>query len=198
MAYTIEHLPKERWQGYILPMRYTSDSYYDVRVDRTADGFAASFRKTPARPPIEHTPEEYDFPDRLYAEYYEGAFAWGIVQDKELLAAIETCPETWSNRLRVTELWVAEELRGQGIGRALLNLAKEQAGRERRRAVILETQSCNANAIGFYLHEGLTLTGFDACCYRNDDLDRKEVRLELRSEERRVGKECRSRWSPYH
>ena len=179
MAYTIEHLPKERWQGYILPMRYTSDSYYDVRVDRTADGFAASFRKTPARPPIEHTPEEYDFPDRLYAEYYEGAFAWGIVRDKELLAAIETCPETWSNRLRVTELWVAEELRGQGIGRALLNLAKEQAGRERRRAVILETQSCNANAIGFYLHEGLTLTGFDACCYRNDDLDRKEVRLEL-------------------
>ena len=25
----------------------------------------------------------------------------------------------------------------------------------------------------------MTLTGFDACCYRNDDLDRKEVRLEL-------------------
>ena len=25
-----------------------------------------------------------------------------------------------------------------------------------------------------------------------------EVRVELRSEERRVGKECRSRWSPYH
>ena len=26
-------------------------------------------------------------------------------------------------------------------------------------------------------------------CYRNED---------IRSEERRVGKECRSRWSPYH
>ena len=25
-----------------------------------------------------------------------------------------------------------------------------------------------------------------------------ELREELRSEERRVGKECRSRWSPYH
>ena len=25
-----------------------------------------------------------------------------------------------------------------------------------------------------------------------------EVLLDLRSEERRVGKECRSRWSPYH
>ena len=27
------------------------------------------------------------------------------------------------------------------------------------------------------------------------DVDNKEI---IRSEERRVGKECRSRWSPYH
>ena len=26
----------------------------------------------------------------------------------------------------------------------------------------------------------------------------KEYGMEMRSEERRVGKECRSRWSPYH
>ena len=26
----------------------------------------------------------------------------------------------------------------------------------------------------------------------------KEIELDVRSEERRVGKECRSRWSPYH
>ena len=25
-----------------------------------------------------------------------------------------------------------------------------------------------------------------------------KVKIEIRSEERRVGKECRSRWSPYH
>ena len=29
-------------------------------------------------------------------------------------------------------------------------------------------------------------------------LDREAYALVLRSEERRVGKECRSRWSPYH
>ena len=28
--------------------------------------------------------------------------------------------------------------------------------------------------------------------------EEKERRILLRSEERRVGKECRSRWSPYH
>ena len=31
-----------------------------------------------------------------------------------------------------------------------------------------------------------------------DSAERLEVYLVYRSEERRVGKECRSRWSPYH
>src|SRR2546421_7704810 len=31
-----------------------------------------------------------------------------------------------------------------------------------------------------------------------DSVARSDHRLLLRSEERRVGKECRSRWSPYH
>ena len=29
-------------------------------------------------------------------------------------------------------------------------------------------------------------------------LEPMNIKLEKRSEERRVGKECRSRWSPYH
>src|SRR5258707_4036100 len=31
-----------------------------------------------------------------------------------------------------------------------------------------------------------------------EDTNQIELRLDHRSEERRVGKECRSRWSPYH
>ena len=31
-----------------------------------------------------------------------------------------------------------------------------------------------------------------------DDMDRQYFSTAIRSEERRVGKECRSRWSPYH
>ena len=34
-----------------------------------------------------------------------------------------------------------------------------------------------------------------APAYREKEI---EIRNEIRSEERRVGKECRSRWSPYH
>ena|SRR5258705_11371436 len=42
----------------------------------------------------------------------------------------------------------------------------------------------------------------DGLCYQDDGgnwLDSEELfELDVRSEERRVGKECRSRWSPYH
>ena len=34
--------------------------------------------------------------------------------------------------------------------------------------------------------------------YGSHVFDRKKMQEYLRSEERRVGKECRSRWSPYH
>lgn len=178
-AYEIVPLPKEKWQGAPIPMCYTAAEYYDVAVEQTETGFQVTLEKKTFAEPVTHTPEEYDFPDRLYQEHWEKAYAWGVVENGEMVACIETCPEEWSNRLMVTELWVHEDYRRRGIAHALMALAKEQARRERRRALILETQSCNVGAIAFYLQEGFTLMGFDSCCYQNHDLERKEVRLDL-------------------
>ncbi|MFQ9511281.1 MAG: GNAT family N-acetyltransferase, partial [Lachnospiraceae bacterium] len=179
MNYNIEYLRREQWKGYPLPIGYRTEAYYNVVVEETNDGFSMNMKKMKFDSPVIHTPEENNYPDKLYEEHWEGAFAWGVRIDGKLVAAIETCPEEWSNRLRITELWVDETYQKKGIGQALMNIAKKQAIRERRRAIILETQSCNVNAIGFYLHEGFTLIGFDSCCYANNDLDRKEVRIEL-------------------
>lgn len=179
IAYEIVPLPRDKWQGTPIPMRYTATEYYDVAVERTENGFQVTLEKKFFAEPVTHTPEEYDFPDKLYQEHWEKACAWGVVQNGEMIACIETCPEEWSNRLMVTELWVHEEYRRQGIAHALMALAREQVRREGRRALILETQSCNAAAIAFYLREGFTLIGFDSCCYQNGDLERKEVRLDL-------------------
>lgn len=179
MKYEIVHLPKEEWKGKVLPIAYTSYQYYDVNVDKTPKGYLIQIEKKDLVDPITHTPEEYDYPDKLYQEHYEHAYAWGVIEKDELIAAIETEQELWSNRLRITELWVAEQYQKQGIGHALIEVAKEQARRERRRAIILETQSCNVNAIDFYQHEGFTLIGMDSCCYKNNDIERKEVRLEF-------------------
>ena len=174
-------LPKEQWKGVAIPLATRSDSYYDVEIsplDR--DGCTVSFARKKAEREIVHTPEEYDFPDALYQDYWENAEAYGVVGDGgKLMACIEVCPEEWSNRLLVTELWVAEELRGKGVGKRLMDKAKEVAVRQGRRAIILETQSCNTNAIGFYLHQGFELIGFDTCCYTNNDIGRREVRMNL-------------------
>ncbi|GKU30493.1 GNAT family N-acetyltransferase [Clostridium folliculivorans] len=179
MKYEIIHLPKEKWKGTLIPIKYTTDKYYDVMVNKTDKGFVIDIEKKAFNEPVTHSPEECDFPDKLYQDHWENAYAWGVVIDDELVAAIETDEELWSNRLRITELWVAEKYQKQGIGHALIEMAKEQARRERRRAIILETQSCNVNAVDFYQHEGFTLIGMDTCCYRNNDLQRKEVRLEF-------------------
>lgn len=204
MKYEIIHLPKDKWKGTIIPIKYTTDKYYDVIVNKTDKGFAIEIEKKDFTEPVTHTPEEYDFPDKLYEDHWENAYAWGVLVNDELVAAIETYQELWSNRLRITELWVAEEYQKQGIGHALIEMAKEQARRERRRAIILETQSCNVNAVDFYQHEGFSLIGMDTCCYKNNDLQRKEVRLEfgwlqeenkrLNHEEIEVRKETKNDW----
>lgn len=176
-------LPKEEWEGTPIPMRYTTEEYYDLEVERSTEGYDIKIHKCRFESSVSHYPEEHDFPDKLYQPHWEKARAWGIVSDtddkQKLLACIETCPEEWSNRLMVTELWVHETLRRQGIAHRLMAVAKEQAVREQRRAVILETQSCNVGAISFYEKEGFKLIGYDSCCYSNEDVKRREVRINM-------------------
>ena len=181
MEYGIVALPKEKWKGAVIPMVTRSGSYYDIEMSPlNGEGCKISLVRKQAEKEIVHTPEEYDFPDRLYQDHWEGAEAYGVISGEgEMLACIEVCPEEWSNRLMVTELWVCEELRRKGVGKRLMDKAKEVALRQNRRAVILETQSCNTGAIAFYLRQGFELIGFDTCCYTNDDVGRREVRLDL-------------------
>ena len=72
-----------------------------------------------------------------------------------------------------------EDRRRKGLGGALVAFAKSEAVREGRRALVLETQSCNTGAIAFYRRAGFSLIGLDTCCYSNEDVSRGEVRLEL-------------------
>ena len=42
------------------------------------------------------------------------------------------------------------------------------------------------------------LLAVSSCSYDNFEEPKAKLTGKARSEERRVGKECRSRWSPYH
>ncbi len=175
----IHKLGKDTWKGTLLPIEYTSKEYYDVDLQRTDDGFQISIQKKKFTKPFIHSLEDSEYQDKLYEDWWEDAEAFGITEDNKLLAAIEICPESWTNRLIITELFVDEKLRGQGYGKKLLDIAKKITVEKNYRTLILETQSSNINAVDFYLHAGFTLIGFDSCCYTNTDLERKEVRLNM-------------------
>ncbi|MDR2899162.1 MAG: GNAT family N-acetyltransferase [Clostridiales bacterium] len=169
-------LEEELWKGYILTFHYISYNYFDVRIELSEIGFNFQFVKTPFDKPYEKNP---DTSDSLFKAHWEDVKAWGIVDNGRLVAAIETSVEAWNNRLRVTELWVDDNYRRQKIGTRLMDLAVKRARGENRRAVILETQTCNENAIAFYINYGFKPIGFDLCAYSNRDIERKESRLEM-------------------
>ena len=169
-------LDRGKWQDYRLEFHYVSYNYFDVEINRSENGFQVSFIKKPYETPFEFMPSDTD---KLFQPHWNDVKAWGIEGNGRLLAAIETAVEEWSNRLRVTELWIDDAYRRRGIGTALMDIAMQRARDEKRRAIMLETQSRNEGAIAFYLAYGFTLIGFDACAYQNNDLIRKEVRMEM-------------------
>jgi len=174
MTKNINQITQERWNSHVLNFHYTSKNYYDVAISRDSNSFNVSFTKKPF-----DTQVSKSFEDKLFQPWNEDVKSWGIIENDNIVAVIETAVESWSNRLRISELWIDDVYHRQGIGTALMNLAVQRAKDENRRMIILETQSCNENAIAFYLAYGFTLVGFDTCCYGNDDIAKKEVRLEF-------------------
>src|SRR5258708_26552560 len=54
----------------------------------------------------------------------------------------------------------------------------------------------NENFVGICTKAAISTS--DIVCYKQIQVLCYQLGLRIRSEERRVGKECRSRWSPYH
>lgn len=169
----ISELPREQYEGFEVVFSYDSKAYYDVRIRNGENVFAVDFVRTPCQP------VHKEFTDRLFAPHWDDPRAYGLWDGKEMLALIEITPENWNNRLRITNLCVREGYRRRGLGTLLMTRAREIARAQHRRALILETQSCNTAAISFYLAQGFTLMGFNACEYANDDVARHEVRMEM-------------------
>ena len=62
----------------------------------------------------------------------------------------------------------------------------------------IEALKAKAETLGKQLADLSYLTNGNVITTVSQDADGKYVVTYKRSEERRVGKECRSRWSPYH
>ncbi|MDP3305928.1 MAG: GNAT family N-acetyltransferase [Erysipelotrichaceae bacterium] len=134
---------------------------------------------------IEFIYEEFDceiekiFIDILVPSYLDHPKSFAAKLNDQIVGYVVVNHEMYNNRIRIAQLLVIKGFRNMGIGKLLMNHAEDYAKNVGARALILETQSCNLIAISFYRHCGYQFVGCDATCYSNEDIERREVRLEL-------------------
>lgn len=155
---------------------YISEYYYDLQVESIVGDYKANLVRKKFKTPFVNPDRQVDW---LYADYWQGAEAYGIEENGELIAVIELFFEQWSERCRITELWLKKYYRRKGIGTKLMNFAKSKAKEKCARLIILETQTSNADGVAFYMAQGFDVIGYDITCYGDEDVERGEVRLEL-------------------
>lgn len=172
----IKLLEKQRYRNYHLDFSYISEYYYDLQVKSLIGDYNYVLTRKPFEKPFVNPDRGTDM---LYAPHWENAEAYGIEHKGQLIAVIELWYEEWSSRMRVTELWINVQYRRLGIGRMLMDYAKEKAIEKGARLLFLETQTSNANAVAFYTAMGFGVIGYDTTCYSNNDVTSGEVRLEL-------------------
>jgi len=157
-----------------LVYEYTTNQHYQLRISHTKKTWIAKLTLKPLPEPIRK-----EFQDKLFADYVEEPRAFAATLNNEPVGWIETGYEKWNNRTRIWELLVKKEHRQKGIGTQLMKHAIKIAKEKAARMLILETQSCNVDAIRFYLAQGFQLIGFDTTAYSNQDIEKGEIRLEL-------------------
>ena len=162
------------WKGHTLAFRYTTEWYYEVSLQDNPESKTIRLERKPFEKPIVKV-----FEDQLFPDYSPDCRVFGVQVDGSWVAFLEISQEDWCNRLRVNELLVEEGYRGRGIGHLLMDKAKEIAKSNGNRALVLETQTCNDAAIRFYRSCGLSVIGLDTFHYSNEDIEKKEVRLEM-------------------
>lgn len=70
-------------------------------------------------------------------------------------------------------------MRSKGVGTLPRNAISDAAKASGARMSVLETQSCNENAIAVYRKNGFEIIGFDLYSYSNTEPERHEIRIEM-------------------
>lgn len=167
----IIELDKESYIGQKFTLRYMTNGYYDI--ESTETGFNISYKT------FDET-KEMSLDDVFFNEWLDEPIAFGAFENGQLLGYVEGTLEKWNNRYRISNICVFDNSkRNAGIGTLLMKSILSEAVKSGARMVVLETQTCNENAISFYKKHGFSIIGFDLFAYSNTDPERHEVRVEM-------------------
>ena len=150
-------LPEDRAALLALDRSFITDRVY--RIARTADSF--TLEEAPAQPPVR---KEFPLADDLGADR---AWEQGFVAEQagSVVGFAAFAHRRWNRRTELRHVYVAPPVRGQGIGRALVEAVIAAAREADMRCVWLETSNLAYPAIQFYRRVGFALCGLDVSLY---------------------------------
>lgn len=167
----IKKLDGQTYSGKEFTLRYTTHGFYDIVA--LENGFQIVYKTF-------EKPKEMSFDDRFLNDWLDEPVAFGAFENGQLLGYVEGTLEKWNNRYRISNICVFDDTkRNCGIGSLLMAAILSEAEKSGARMAVLETQSCNGNAIAFYRKHGFEMIGFDLYAYTNTDPQRHEVRIEM-------------------
>jgi len=170
----IVELVKEKLPFSKLKFKYFTKNHYAVTVRHKKDRWEIKLVLETLPKPTEKR-----FEGGLFQDFVNEPRVFTAELEGKQVGWMELGFQEWNKRMRIWELLVKEEFRRNGIGTLLVDHAVELSRKRRARMLVVETQSCNVPAINFYLKNGFELIGFDTAAYSNEDIEKKEVRLEL-------------------
>ncbi len=169
----IIELSQTEYQNYELDCKYQTKAFYDISIKKKKD-IKITIKKKKFRKKLEKS-----FTSHLFEAYIEKPQVYAIFDKKAMIAVIEGSIESWNNRYRIWNFLVDKKYRREGFGQKLFEYIEKVAKDSGARALILEVQSCNDPAINFYIKQGLHFVGLNTMEYSNEDIQNKEVRLEM-------------------
>ncbi len=161
--------------GKIVVPSYSSDKYYDLSLTEGKGSWDIKFELKD----LEKTFTK-SHPVEIFEHYKPDLECYTAEIDGKEEGIISFSLLDWNNTVRIWDMYIYDEgMKRKGIGTKLMNIAKIRAKEMKARAIVLETQTSNYNAIEFYRKNGFELIGFDKLCYSNHDIESKEVRIEM-------------------
>jgi ribosomal protein S18 acetylase RimI-like enzyme len=149
--------PTDRGEVLALDTSYTTDRR--LRLELTSR--SASLVEDVGPAPVHRTYGLADVVDAL------PGYAWvRVARTNAVVTGLAALAyEPWNCRARLEHLYVAQEARRGGVGRALVEAAVGAAGGLGARGVWVETQTSNYGAVRFYERIGFRWCGLDTSLY---------------------------------
>jgi ribosomal protein S18 acetylase RimI-like enzyme len=174
MKIRMRKLDHNNLQDRVINFQYESPGHYRVDLHENVDGWTINlkreeFGETFRKKEQEKVISPYKGNSEIHAAFVDGQEA-GLIQFEF---------QEYNKSVRVWDIDVMPEFRRMGVGKALMELCISRSRELGARRIVLETQTSNLKAIAFYRTMGFNFIGLDASHYTNDDIDKKEVRLEM-------------------